>query len=104
MVLACGEMNLTNFSQWVCQSVGLLACTTRLLFCCQVDWCRLTYVGYSRSVLEPKTAYGLHHTSVLMLNIQNSGNIDYLHDKELNTSLIIVLIQLDNTILAGSVW
>ena len=24
-------------------------------------------LGYSRSVLEPKTAYGLHHGSVLML-------------------------------------
>ena len=32
VILACGKMNLINFSQWVFKSVGLLACTTRLLF------------------------------------------------------------------------
>ena len=34
-----------------------------------------------------------------MLNIQESGNIDYVHEKKLNISLITVLNWLNNTIL-----
>ena len=61
-------------------------------------------MGYSGSVLEPKTAYVHHHRSVLMItsrrfydgghmqfSVLKSENIDYVCDKELNTSLIIVL-------------
>ena len=55
----------------------------KVTFCYQVDWC-------SRSALEPKTAYGLHHRSVSMLIFKKVETL-VMYDKELNISLITVL-------------
>ena len=70
MVFASGEVKLTNLSQWVFETVGCWLVPLGYFFAVRPTGAGSLTYGYSRSVLEPKIANGLHHRSVLMLIFQ----------------------------------
>ena len=87
MVLACGEMNLTNFSKWVFKVLGCCLLPQGYFLLSSPLVCRGTV-----SSSEPKAAYDLYDKSVFMYNIPKNGTlIIYIYEKELNISLILLL-------------